>query len=74
MQKKSFQALIQKPSKKGGVSYIELPFNAWEVFGKKGRIKVSGKINNHEFRRALIPKGKGRYILTVTKKCWKHLT
>lgn len=63
----SFNEIFNESEKSGGISYIKIPFNCWEVYQKKGRIKVRGKINNYSFRSTLIPKGKGIYILPVNK-------
>lgn len=62
-----FKEILNESHKPGGISYIKIPFNCWEVFQKKGRIKVRGKINNSVFRSNLIPKGKGIYILPINK-------
>ncbi|ULQ61178.1 DUF1905 domain-containing protein [Brucepastera parasyntrophica] len=40
----------------------ELPFNAGEIFGRKGASKVKGKINREAYECSLIHRGKGIYL------------
>ncbi|SCY55731.1 nitroreductase family protein [Alkaliphilus peptidifermentans] len=71
--KREFQAKIVSPDKKGGLTYIEVPFNAAEEFNGKGRIKVQGALNGHTYRSSLISKGNGFYILVIDKKLQKQI-
>lgn len=48
--------------------FIELPFNVWTVFNKKGSIRVKGSINNLPYECSLIPRGNGVYLLPINKK------
>lgn len=48
--------------------FVELPFNVWKLFGKKGSIRVKGSINDLAFECALIPRGNGVYLLPISKK------
>lgn len=68
----SFQAVLNEPDEIGGLTYVTIPFNAWQVFQRKGRIRVKGKINNYIFRTNLVPKGNGIYILVLDKKLRKE--
>ncbi|MCQ4924545.1 DUF1905 domain-containing protein [Tissierella carlieri] len=48
--------------------FIELPFNVWNLFNKKGAIRVKGSINKVLYECALIPRGNGVYLLPISKK------
>ena len=48
--------------------FVELPFNVWELFNKKGAIRVKGTINGIPYECALIPRGNGIYLLPLAKK------
>ena len=64
-----FRTILKKPTQKGGLTSIEIPFNAAEVFCvKKGAIKVYGTINGQNYRNKLILRGNGKYIMAVDKK------
>lgn len=55
------------------LTYIEIPFNAKEVFSvPKGTIYVSGKINDVDYRGKLLSRGSGRYILVLNKTLQKQ--
>lgn len=73
MLQKEFDARIVKPDKKGGLTYINIPFNAAKEFNDRGRIKVEGTINEYSFRSSLIPKGDGLYILPIDKKMQREI-
>lgn len=73
MFKHEFEAPIVKTDRKGGLTYIELPFNAAKEFNSKGRIKVQGTINGFSYRSSLISRGNGSYILTIDKKMQKEI-
>jgi uncharacterized protein YdeI (YjbR/CyaY-like superfamily) len=47
---------------------ICVPFDVAKVWGKRGQLKVKGKINGFGFRTSLFPDGKGGHILMVNKK------
>ncbi|BCN30932.1 nitroreductase family protein [Anaeromicropila herbilytica] len=58
----------------GRLTYIELPFNAKEVFDKqKGAIFVIGTINDVPYRNKLISRGGGKQIMTIDKSMQKEL-
>jgi len=73
MSEKEFDGVLIKPERKGGLTYISVPFNAAAVFGVKGRVKVEGIINGMPYRCSLIPKGKGAYILPVDQELQKRI-
>lgn len=53
---------------KGAWTHILIPFDAAEVFGRRGLIRVAGTINGHPFRSSLKPEGQGRHCLAVNKE------
>lgn len=61
--RQSFEAII----KSDRITYIDIPFNASQVFNKKGKIQVKGEINGHPYRKPLLSRGGGVYILTLNK-------
>jgi nitroreductase len=73
MSEQVFEAVIVRPERKGGLTYINLPFNAAKIFNSKGRIKVEGTINEFPYRSSLIPKGNGAYILPLDKQLQKSI-
>ncbi len=52
---------------KGAWTHILIPFNAEEVFGRRGLIPVSGTINGYAFRSSLMPEAEGRHYLAANK-------
>lgn len=66
--KKTFDAIIQAER----ITYINLPFDASKVFEKKGKINVTGKINGNNYKKSLLSRGNGKYILTLNKKMLKE--
>ncbi len=67
-----FKTYLEKPLK--GITVIELPFNAAEIFNiKKGTIRVYGKINGIDYRNKLISRGNGKYVMSVDKKMQKRI-
>ncbi len=70
----TFSSILKKPDTKGGLTFIELPFNPAKVFNvSKGTIKVYGTINGVEYRNKLISRGNGLYIMTVDKALQKRI-
>ena len=51
----------------GAWTHILIPFNAEEIFGRRGLIPVAGTINGHPFRSSLMPEGEGRFYLAANK-------
>ncbi len=57
----------------GRLVYIEIPFNAKEVFAvPKGTIYVAGRINDVDYRGKLLSRGSGRYVLVLNKALQKQ--
>jgi uncharacterized protein YdeI (YjbR/CyaY-like superfamily) len=68
---KHFEARLERlPSRLNWV-VIHVPFDAAELWGLRGQIKVKGEINGCAFRTSLFPTGEGRHILLVNKKMQK---
>jgi uncharacterized protein (DUF433 family) len=63
----SFSITMQDYNENSRV-FVELPFNVWNLFNKKGAIRVKGTINGLAYECALIPKGSGVYLLPISKK------
>lgn len=61
---KSFEATIVQTDR---LTYIDIPFNASQVFNKKGKIEVVGEINGNSFIKALLSRGSGKYIMTFDR-------
>lgn len=61
--KQIFNAVIMS----NRLTYIELPFDASKVFECKGKIQVFGELNGCNYKKSLISRGKGKYILTIDK-------
>ncbi len=52
----------------GDRAYIEIPFNVWEETGLKGNIPCKVVIQKCSFECKLIPKGKGKYYIPISKE------
>ena len=65
---KRFNTIYDEERLVKGKYYIDIPFNVWDTFGKKGRVKVICEINDVLYNTTLIPKGDGNYVLMLTKK------
>lgn len=59
-----FRAVTEKS---GRFMVVSLPFDAEMEFGEKGRIAVRGTVAGQPFREKLIPKGRGKYLLPLSK-------
>lgn len=57
----------------GNRIFIKIPFNVWDIFGKKGNIPVRAVIDDIVFECKLIPKGSGEYVLPVNKEIFRKL-
>ena len=70
-----FKEIIKKmpPNPAGSWYYINFPENAYEIFGKRGFVKVQGTINNKPFKSNLFPKGNGFHAITIPLKLQKEL-
>lgn len=52
----------------GSRAFIRIPFNVWEETGLKGNIPCRVIISGLSFECKLIPRGKGIYVIPITKK------
>ncbi len=69
-----FETEIRK-DESGRLTFIELPFNAKEVFCKsKGTIFVNGTINGTEYRSKLLSRGNGKFIMVLDKALQKSIS
>ncbi|AFK04786.1 protein of unknown function DUF1905 [Emticicia oligotrophica DSM 17448] len=70
-----FREVIKKmpPNPAGSWHYVDFHEDAFEIFGKRGFIKVKGLINNKPFKSNLFPKGAGQHALTLPIKLQKDL-
>lgn len=60
--------------KEGRISYIQIPFNAKEVFMRpKGTIYVRGTLDNVSYRLKLVSKGNGKQIMIINKNLQKKI-
>lgn len=66
-----FSALIYAES---GRAFINIPFSVWEETGLKGNIPCRVSIRDISFECKLIPKGRGKYVIPISKKILSSLT
>jgi uncharacterized protein YdeI (YjbR/CyaY-like superfamily) len=64
---RSFQATLERIDSPLKWVMVRIPFNAGEVWGKRGQLRVRGKINGFAFCTSLFPDGKGGHRLLVNK-------
>ena len=68
---KRFEARLERMSSRLNWVIIHVPFDAAQVWGLRGQIKVKGEINGFGFRTSLFPTREGRHILLVNKRMQK---
>ena len=68
---KRFEARLERIRSRLNWVIIYVPFDAAQVWGLRGQIKVKGEINGFAFRTSLFPTGEGRHILLVNKRMQK---
>lgn len=61
------------PELQGPRYLIDIPFNLWEAFQRRGKFDVCCTINEIPFTLSPMPKGKGLYRLPLTKEMQKRL-
>lgn len=65
---KTFEAVLERTGDRLNWIVIRIPFDAAELWGKRGQLRVKGEINGFAFRSSLFPTGQGGHILMVNKK------
>jgi uncharacterized protein YdeI (YjbR/CyaY-like superfamily) len=66
-----FEARLERLRSRLNWIIIHLPFDAAQVWGLRGQIKVKGEINGFAFRTSLFPGREGRHFLLVNKQMQK---
>jgi uncharacterized protein YdeI (YjbR/CyaY-like superfamily) len=66
-----FEARLERLRSRLNWIIIHLPFDASQVWGLRGQIKVKGDINGFAFRTSLFPTREGRHFLLVNKQMQK---
>jgi uncharacterized protein YdeI (YjbR/CyaY-like superfamily) len=65
---KRFDARLERMRSRLNWIIIRVPFDAAEVWGMRGQIKVKGEINGFAFRTSLFPTREGWHFLMVNKR------
>jgi uncharacterized protein YdeI (YjbR/CyaY-like superfamily) len=62
-----FQARLERMRSRLNWIIVYMPFDAAQVWGLRGQIKVKGEMNGFGFRTSLFPTRDGRHLLLVNK-------
>ncbi len=68
---KRFEARLERLRSSLNWIIVRVPFNAAEVWGTRGQIKVKGEINGFAFRTSLFPTREGWHFLLVNRRMQK---
>src|SRR5450759_3144958 len=68
---KRFEARLERMRSRLNWIIVHLPFDASQVWGLRGQIKVKGEVNGFAFRTSLFPTREGRHFLLVNKQMQK---
>ena len=66
-----FEAQLKKGINQQGWTYVDIPATVSRKFEKKGRIPVTGSVDNESFRTSILPKGDGTHYLFVSQPLLK---
>lgn len=66
-----FEAQLKKGINHQGWTYFDIPETVSKKFKKKGRILVTGFVDNESFRTSILPKGDGTHYLFVSQPLLK---
>ena len=66
-----FEARLERLRSRLNWIVIHLPFDAAQVWGLRGQIKVKGEINGFAFRTSLFPTREGWHFLLINKRMQK---
>jgi hypothetical protein len=61
VERQTFNAIIKRHDP--GWHYIDMPFNALEIYGKASRVPVNATIDGLSFRTTLLPGSEGHYMV-----------
>jgi uncharacterized protein YdeI (YjbR/CyaY-like superfamily) len=65
---KRFEAVLERTGDRLNWTIIRIPFDVTKIWGKRGQLRVKGKINGWAFQSSLFPTGQGTHMLMVNKK------
>ncbi|HLG95619.1 MAG TPA: YdeI/OmpD-associated family protein [Bryobacteraceae bacterium] len=68
---KSFEAVLERGGAPLNWVIARIPFDAAKLWGKRGHIRVNGRINGFAFSTTLFPTGHGGHYLLVNKRMQK---
>ena len=68
MKEQKFDGHLTARGPKGAWTYMLIPFDVQEAFGRRSRVAVAGTMNGFPFRNSLMPEGDGRHSMTVSKE------
>lgn len=67
-QAQTFEAVLERTPDRLRWIIARLPFDAAQLWGKRGQIRIKGEINGFAFSGILFPTGAGTHFLIVNKK------
>ena len=67
-QAKTFEAVLERTPDRLRWVIARIPFDAANLWGQRGQIRIQGEINGFAFRAILFPTGQGTHFLIVNKK------
>jgi uncharacterized protein YdeI (YjbR/CyaY-like superfamily) len=69
--RRRFEARLERMRSRLNWIIVYMPFDAAQVWGLRGQIKVKGEMNGFGFRTSLFPTREGRHLLLVNKRMQK---